>query len=69
MRRIGKINEIMQRMKDMTEAKYCQYFQKSDLKGFIADIHGGVVLKQLNYPMGSVLPILIRSVDRIVNDH
>ena len=28
----------------------------------------GVVLKQLNYPI-SILPILIRSVDRVVNDY
>ena len=28
----------------------------------------GVVLKQLNYPI-PMLPILFRSVDRIVNDH
>ena len=31
------------------------------LKGFIADLHRGVVLKQLNYPI-SMLPILFRSV-------
>ena len=38
------------------------------LKGFIADLHGGFVVKQLNYPF-SMLSILFRSVDRIVNDH
>ena len=39
-----------------------------DLKGVITNIHGGVVLKQINHPI-SMLPLLIRSVDRIMNDH
>ena len=52
---------IVQREK-MDMYKFC-------LKGFIADLHGGgVVLKQLNYPI-SMLPILFRSVDIIANDH
>ena len=38
------------------------------LKGYITDLHGGVVLRQLNYPISTLL-IIIRSVDRIVNDH
>ena len=38
------------------------------LYGFIADLHGGFVLKQLNYPI-SMLAIVFRSVDHIVNDH
>ena len=32
------------------------------LKGFIAEIHKGAVLKQLNYPI-SMLPIRFRSID------
>ena len=43
--------------------KYFFYF-----KGCIADLHGRVVLKRLNYPI-SMLPILFRSVDRLVNKH
>ena len=38
------------------------------LKGCIAELHRGVVPKQLNYPI-LILPILYRSVDHLVNDH
>ena len=39
----------------------------SGVKGICHGYTWGVVLKQLNYPI-SMLPSLIRSVDRIVND-
>ena len=46
-----------------------KYFKLNDNKnsfmGFIADLQK---LQQLNYPI-SPLPILFRSVDRLVNDH
>ena len=47
------------------------FHEKWDLiykKVYIKGIYEGVVLKQLNYPF-SMLPIIIRSVDRILNDN
>ena len=44
------------------------YLSFNNQKGFITDLHGGIILKQLNYPI-AMLPILFRSVDRMLNDH
>ena len=42
--------------------------KKLYIKGIFRRFTWEVVLKQLNYPI-SILPILFRSVDHIVNDH
>ena len=56
----------MTKISDIVDVFYKSLFS---LKGFIADLNGGgFVHKYINYPI-SMLPIVFRSVDCIVNDH